>query len=191
MKEPKEWWTNDIKNWQSISPDTAKLMLDQSEKLLIETIESAKIISAKTTQLVAFLIPLSTLLAGYLIQNWIRNGFDYLSITANLCLLCLAVSAYYCYKNFRPYKIAITGEYPHDIVTSKYIDNSFTKDEQYLNLLLNVCDNIENRILVNDDFNTDSIRNNRIAIKALFIIPFCPLLGYLLSLLFFALHCGL
>jgi hypothetical protein len=190
MKD-KKWWVNDINKWDKINKDTAQLMLKQSEKLLDETIETAKTISAKSTQLMTILIPLSTILVGYLMQNLAKNGLNYLSITSILGLVCIVISALYCYKNFTPYEIALSGEYPHDIVASKYIDNSFTEKQQYLNMVLNVCDNIENRILANDKFNTSRMRNNDIAIKALFIIPFCPVSAYLLLLLFDVLHCGL
>ena len=189
--EEKKWWVNDINKWDKINKDTAKLMLEQSEKLLDETTETAKTISAKSTQLVTILIPLATIIAGYLIQNLVKNGLDYLSITSILCLICISIGAIYCYKNFKPYKIAVAGEYPHDIVASKYIDNTFTDKQQYLNMILNVCDNIENRIVANDDFNTSSMKNNDIAIRALFIIPFCPVCAYLILLLYQLLHCVL
>ncbi len=186
-----KWWVNDINKWDKISKDTAQLMLDQSGKLLAESTKTAETISAKSTQLVTILIPLATILSGFLIQNLTKNGWDYLSVTSILCLACISIGGWYCYKNFRPYKIAVAGEYPHDIVASKYIDNTFTEEQQYLNMLLNVCDNIENRVLANDGFNESSMRNNKTAIKALFVIPFCPVLSYLLLLLYHVLHCVL
>jgi hypothetical protein len=185
---PENKWKAYPKNWTLIEKDTAQLMLSQSEKLLNETTETAKLISAKSSQLVTIIITLSTITVGYLIQNLIATGFSYMSITAILVLLCLVVSSYYCYCNFKPYKIYVSGEYPHDIITSNFIDNDFTNDQKYVNLILNICDNIESRILLNEDLNDLSAKNNRIAIVFLFLIPFCPAVAYFLLIFFHAIH---
>lgn len=186
-----ERWSNSISNYDKITKETAQLMLDQSTKLLIETSETAKGISTKATQLIAILIPLSTVLIGYVINNlFLKSTFDFLTLTAILCVICVVISSIFCYKNFKPYNINIVGEYPHDIVAPKFVGENFIENQQFVNLLLNVCDNIENRVLENNDLNEKKVKNNLCAINTLFIIPFCPALSYLILLLFHLIHCA-
>lgn len=178
------WWTNDIIKWDKISKETASLMLSQSEKLLTETTETAKLISVKSSQLIAILISLATLITGYLSANILKCGLNFLTITCILIFTCLIISGIYCYKNLKPYKISVLGDYPHNIVCSKFIDISFDSNQQYLNLLLNICDNLENRINSNEVLNLAGTKNNKKALNFLFMIPFCPVLSYLLCLVF-------
>ena len=188
-EEKKEWWSNSIVNYDKITTETANLMLDQATKLLAETSETAKSISAKATQLITILIPLSTVSLGYISNNLLKNTFDFLTLTAILCVALFTLSGMFCYNNFKPYEIHVDGDYPHKLVASKFVDGAFVDNQQYVNLVLNICDNIENKLIANDKSNKKRVKNNEKAINALFMIPACPVLSYLILLLYQWLHC--
>lgn len=191
--ETTQRWTTDIKDWTKISKDTAALMLAQSECLLKETTETAKLISARADRLLPILVTAETGLLIFILQNMVTHAcFNMLYLSALLAFICVLISIIFCYLNFKHYEIRVPGEFPNRLVLSQFVDKPFTEDLQYINMVLSVCENIQDRISKNEIANDYRINNSRKSLRALLWLPICPLVAYLLLQLFPAvLHFGL
>jgi hypothetical protein len=165
-------WKSDIKDWSKISDKTASLMLNQCEALLKETIETAKHISAKAEKLVSILIPIFTLLLAYTLNNYNKLN-EFLPLCALLSLIIIGTSIYFSAKNLFQYTISVPGEYPKNIVISQFIDG-VEENEQYSQILLYVCENIQMRIDCNEHSNKIRSIDNEISLKILLGLPICP-----------------
>lgn len=178
----KSRWVTDVKKWDNLTKDTAALILDQSESLLADTVDTAKSISSKAEKLISILIPITSALVVYLVNSLKTEGFTVLNSSALLIIITLGFSTRFAYKNFTHYDIAVPGEYPNNILTSEYIDTPFINDGQYLNMVYNVCENIQARIEVNEILNKERSENNRRSIFLLALVPFLPIVPYLFFL---------
>lgn len=177
-----EDWKTDIKDWTKIKEKTAKLMLEQSESVLKETLETAKSISTKAEKILTILIPITTALITYLFSKKPSDLFDFLPLTGLSCLPVLLISIGFSYSNFLKYEIAIPGEFPKKLVVSMFIDRDFSEDQQYVNMVLSICENIQRRIDINEVANTKRTTSNTRSIKTLGLLILCPVFSYLLSL---------
>jgi hypothetical protein len=174
-------WKTDIKDWTKISEKTATLMLTQSELVLKEKLETAKSISQKAEKILTILIPITTALITFLFSKKLNEILEFLPLTALLCLPILLISIIFSYYNFLKYEIAIPGEYPKNIATTTFIDQPFTSDQQYVNMVLNICENIQRRIDINEESNRVRRSFNIRSIKTLGLLILCPVISYLLS----------
>ncbi len=178
-------WQNcktDMINWNKITEKTASLMLDQSETALKETIETAKLISSRVDKLISIQLPIATALIVYLFNNRISTITNFLPLTALLSLIIILISLFFCHKAFRKYDIAIPGEYPENIARSEFIDNDFDDNEQYINIVLSICENIQKRLNYNNKINRKRTANSTRAVYALSFLLICPILSYFLYL---------
>ena len=80
----------------------------------------AKTITSKSEKLLSFQIPILTSILVYLF-NTNRNNST-LALTAIIALCIVLISLYFSYQTFKKYDIAVTGEFPKNIVTSQFID---------------------------------------------------------------------
>lgn len=176
-------WSTDIKQWDKLTKDTAVLILNQSESLLRETVESAKIISAKADKLISILIPIESGIVIYILDSSKNKEFDFLSLTAILSFIVVGLSLFFAFKNFQQYNISVTGFHPNTTLISPFIDTDYLDGGQYINMVYNICENLQERITINLKLNAKRTFNNRIAIQLLFILPTCPILSYLFFLI--------
>src|ERR1700722_7706756 len=148
-KNKNEDWKSDIKDWDKITKETANLLLEQGETLLKETVLTAESISKRADRIVTILIPLSAALATYIFNNLscIKN---FLPLTALCCFVVILISLASVYGNFKNYKINVPGEYPKNIMTTTFINNSFNNHQQFINLTMSICENLQRRIAQND-----------------------------------------
>src|ERR1700752_23090 len=121
-------WKSDIKNWTNISEKTATLILNQSEAVLKETIETAKTITARAERFMAILIPICSILLIYFINNITSFG-SFLHLTSFFCLLVVGTSLFFCVKNMFKYTISVTGELPKNLAKSEFIENDIDEKE--------------------------------------------------------------
>lgn len=185
--EEKEWKT-DIKNWTKISESTAKIMLDQSETSLKETIETAKVITAKADKLISLLFPAIIALVVYLGNNLLCNPINFLTITAFFSLIVLLISFKKAYNAFKQYKIEASGDYPSRIFRTELIDKDFTEKQQYINVVLSISENIQRKILFNKSCNAIRTSDNHISMDTLKYLFFCPIVSFLFLALCHHLH---
>lgn len=176
-------WKTDVVQWDKITNETASLILEEGETVLKETVETAKSISEKADRLITILLPIASAIIIFLINNINPFKFNFLNVSAILILPVVFVSLWYCYQNFKHYDIAIPGFPPSHTLISKLLDNSFTDRQQYLNMVITLCENTQDRIEINETLNVSRTRYSRMAIKWLFLIPFCPVLSAVLLFL--------
>lgn len=171
-------WVSDIKDWTKVSKETADLILSQGESVLTEDVSTAQSISTKAEKLISILTPIASAIVVYLFS---KSGqtLNFLTLTAILSFIVLGLSIFFAYRNFRHYEISVPGDYPKKLAASKFIDNALTPDQQYINMVLSICENIQARIDLNERLNSKRIDNSRISITLLIILPLCPVLSYL------------
>jgi hypothetical protein len=177
-----EDWKTDIKDWTKITEKTAALMLEQCESVLKETLETAKSISAKAEKILTILIPIATALITYLFSKKLSELLYFLPLTGLFCLPVLLGSIAFSYFNFLKYEIAIPGDEPKKLVVSAFIDQNFSDNQQYVNMVLSICENIQRRIDINERANAIRTTWNTRSIKTLGLLILCPVFSYLLSL---------
>lgn len=185
LMSTKKMWKTDIKKWSSISEKTAALMIAEGELALKETLEVQKSISAKAERIISLLIPAISALTIYLMNVVQEKGLAalgrYLPLCAALSVGLLLVSVSFTYVCFKEYKAFTGGEYPKNLVTSMFIDNEFNHSEQYLNMVISICENIQLRIDENDSVIRFRMRFHVASTRVLLALPLCPILAYFLS----------
>ena len=182
-----EKWKSDILNWTLISKETASLIINQSESLLKETIDTSKTITAKSEKLLSFQVPGGLATIVYFFNNY-KVGDSFLLLTSILCFIVIFVSLCFSFKTFRKHIIYVTGEYPKNIATSKYIDCHLDEHQQYINLVLSICENTQNRIDANRLLSEKRSKSNEAALIVLVTVVLCPIAAQLILWLFPAMH---
>lgn len=173
-------WKTDIKDWTKISEKTATLMLNQCETALKETLDTAKSISVRADRFISIILPIMSVLIIYVINN-INVWCEILPLSAISAVLLLILALAYCIPNFWKYEICIPGEYPKNIVVSQFIDNDFDHNQQYLNMVLSICENIQIRIDINDKNNEIRTKRNKRCLITLLCLPLSIPFGMLLE----------
>jgi hypothetical protein len=176
-----ENWKSDIIDHSKITDKTASIILAQSESALKETIVTGSGISTRAERLVSFLIPISTGLLLYCIGE-IKNFGSFMHLSACLALICASISLWFCVQNMFNYVISVVGEEPQNVLSSNMIDDFVGphKDHQHINMIVALCQNIQDRINNNRSTNLKRIINNEYSLKALLILPICPLVSALI-----------
>ncbi|MDI6033117.1 hypothetical protein QLS91_08535 [Flavobacterium sp. LB2P84] len=173
-----EEWRTDIIRWNKISLETAELYLGLAEKRLDETVETAKNISDKNEKLLTLCISLITLILSYIsVSSWKLVGVDYFITTLVVMISFLLVQLWFLVRNIMVFKIGTKGEEPKYILTENFVGKQ-KKNEQYLNLVLHVCEIYQNKINCNHTVNAK--RNNRLVI-AIYLFIGLPI-SFLLAL---------
>jgi hypothetical protein len=183
VPSPKQIWRIPIKfaEWGSISKDSIDFIYSQAELLLQETLDTAKGIGLKADRIITILSPLTAALIIYVLNNVCSIG-EFLPLTALLSVAVLILSIGFSYRNFQNYKIRVGGDYPKEMLTIENLKKIPDEKQQYLNLVINQCEILQDRIDKNDIDNIRRQKRNTAALKILVfgLIP-CPVLGYFFS----------
>lgn len=158
-------WSTDIKKWTSISQETAKLYLELAEKRLDESVDTSKNITSRNNLLLMLCVTLLSGLSGYLSSVASEDLFTKLlplsAFTAiALVVPALAILAY----NALPFKVGTKGEEPKCIVRSSFIDAEYDNHEQFVNLVLQICETYQFKLDENLEVNTK--RQSRLSIAS-------------------------
>ena len=181
-------WKTDIKNWNKISDKTASLLINQCETALKETNDTAKGISVRADKIISILLPIASGIIIYILNTPITKANIFLVLTGFFSLIVIVFSLWLSYKSYKRYEVAIPGQFPEKILRSKFIDNDFDEKQQYLNLVVNICEDIQDRIDFNISKSNIRMANNTTSVYVLFLLPICPIVGYLISFLLRS-HC--
>src|SRR5688572_6661953 len=174
-------WRTDIKDWRKLSKETADFIFAQAETLLKETLDTANSITVRAERIITLQVPLVVALLAYIFNN-LKDISSFLPLTALLCALVIISSIAACYNNFKKNEIDVPGEYPKNILTSRLIENKFDDKEQYLNMVINQCENLQLRIDKNDKLNILRLKRNMRSLNIfIFGLILCPIVGYLAS----------
>ena len=142
-------WETDIVKWNKISKETASFYVELAEKRLDETVETSKNISEKNDKLLTISITLITAILSYIINtNFITTTEKYFKVVLIIMLIFLSIQVYFLFKNIIQFKIGTKGEEPQFILLKKYIKD-YNKEEQFLNLSLQICETYQNKIKSN------------------------------------------
>lgn len=173
-------WTHEINDWTKISEKTAGLMLSASEKALSESIETFKNHSAKTDKLLSICLPILTVLVGVLINKIVGDQKlnDFIFFASVYATIIVLISSFFITKNLFPSELCVAGAEPKMILKTELIDNDLEKDEQYINMIITLCENYQNSISRNRITNNKRNKNNVLAIKILLFLPISPLLSW-------------
>ncbi len=178
-------WRTNIENWNKISKDSASLFLELAEKRLDETVETFNNISNRNERLLGFSITLITAILGYLTSLKSNTNYNlYILIVSVLVLAMLFVQLFYLFKNLFSFKIGTKGEEPKLILNQNFVEG-YDDDEQYLNLVLQICESYQMKIENNHKVNKIRNKNFMIAIYLLLGIPISFLLAFVFHCLFF------
>lgn len=173
-------WNFDVVQWDKLTKDSANFLLSQAEKYLNETVDSSKTISEKSNKLIALIAPGSIALLVYIFNRLNeRTGlFEFVFLSAVLCVPVLLRSIYFLYKNIGHYRVFVSGELPKNIATKEFIDNDFDENEQYINYVINSLEHIQYKIDQNARNNEIRSRNNEKALKNLLFLLACPVISF-------------
>lgn len=180
----KQYWKSDIVYYNKITKESGSLILDQSSALLEETLDTAKSIASKAEKIITIILPITSAILIYLIHAIPKEGLNLLTLSGIFAFMVLCISLTFSYLNFKHYHIYVPGIHPKTYLNSRFINTEYTPEEQYGNLVLVMGENIQDRIEENEILNFERTRNNRMALKWLFAIIFCPLLSFLVLLLY-------
>jgi hypothetical protein len=160
------FWETDIKEWNKLTKDSAQLYISQSETLLSGTVDTANNISSTTDKLFGLISTLLTICINYSITG---TDINLKAISIAVSLNCF-ISLIMLLPNLNKYSICLPGEEPKNIFTSNFIDNDYTFEEQYQNLVFQIIQTIQSRITQNHKINNrrqDTIQRVRYALVML------------------------
>lgn len=179
-KELEITWRPEIDNWQHTSKDLAEFFFSQAEKLLKETIEISDSITTKAYNIILVLIPLVSVLAGFIVGYQDQSGNQVLVILATACLIGFLYSLFEALRVFMPKTIVFLGSQPKKLVNPAYIISSESKDIQIIEVLYSECANLQAAIEANDESNNKRLSRIKRAIIASIVSPILSLLIFCL-----------
>jgi hypothetical protein len=177
-----ERWQTNIEDWTKLTEQSAQFYINQAESRLKSTEDTANILTTSNDRLLGITTSLVSVSIGYLFAG---NQIYLQAVSFFVLLVCL-IAGFYLIQNMSKYEIYTVGEEPKIIFNSPFIDNSYTKSQQYLNLVFQMMETIQMKIDKNHLINF--VRQARLdkAKKVLLTIPlafalaavYLHLLGY-------------
>jgi hypothetical protein len=170
---PKMAWTIDQSiNIDRLSMDELKLIFNQAEKLLNDTVKEGESIASKTMSMITLMAGLLIALGGYIISIW--KGFsaltnkDLVGIVGCLYLLGVLI---YVINNVMTHKYLMVGSQPENLVNSTYIDNEITGSKMLLLLYINEIEDYNRRIANNTTLNHRHWRRYNASLRLFLFFP--------------------
>jgi hypothetical protein len=138
-----------LTDFKVLTDKTAALFYSESEKRLIETINTFNIWSDKAFKLLSLLLPSIVLLTGYIYND----GIDWNKAPAVALLLLNIISIVLIVITISPYSIQPNGTLPSNLFVQ---DNLFpdSNNSQYIGWVVNLCENMEDKIHTNNIVNS-------------------------------------
>jgi|JI10StandDraft_1071094.scaffolds.fasta_scaffold1178287_1 hypothetical protein len=174
-------WKTDIVNWPKLTVESAKLYITQAENRLTGTVETSKIITAKTELLSA----ISITIISASIYYFFNGNIPFVKAISFFAFILMLPICFFLIKNWKKYEVATVGEEPQKIFTSKFIDTEFSENEQYINLVFQVMETLQFKIDLNHQTNTVRQRNLTIAKRCFLALPLVFILAT-----FYQYYCG-
>lgn len=140
-------------NWEKLELDTAKFILEESEKFLSETIDTAKILTDRAVNIMQFSIPLSLALIGILSSKDINPLLYQISFIG---LVAAIIVSSLCFKVYKLYQIRPLGNTPIGMINSKKME--FRGEQQLKVYLISAIHGIQISIEFNETANSERSR---------------------------------
>lgn len=137
----------EIKDWNRMQPEVAKFILDQSEKKLIETVETAERHTQRALNVLTVCLPATLIVASYILETDERSSMYGMAI---IVLTTLVVIAWLSIKVYRIYEIHTVGNNPKKLIRE---DDNVADDE--LQFVVETIESIERRITFNVEKNRE------------------------------------
>jgi hypothetical protein len=177
---PEMAWTIDQSiNVDRLSMDELKLIFNQAEKRLDETVKRGESIASKTMSMITLMAGLLIALSGYIISIW--KGFpaltnkDWVGIVGCLYLLGLLI---YVINNVMTHKYLVVGSQPEDLINSTYSGEDISGSKILLLMYINEIENYNWRIDYNTTLNRRCWRRYLISVRVFLLFPLVLALLY-------------
>lgn len=168
-------WTTDIKEWATISHESAQFYISQAESRLKATEDTSNALNASNDRLLSIVTSLVSVSIGYLFAG----TQPYLQAVSFFTLIVCLVSGIFLLLNLEKYSIYTVGEEPKIIFNSPFIDNQYNPSQQYLNLVCQMMETIQFKIDQNHLTNSKRIARLEKAKRIVLLIPLAFLLAAL------------
>jgi predicted PurR-regulated permease PerM len=165
-------------NWDKLNEDTAKFILEQSEKNLSEMIQAADVLTSRANTILQFSVTSIAVLTGFIYSDFSKG--DLLTHLAIIGLLFLVVISILAIIVNSLYKVVPVGNSPKNMIS----DEKVLHEKQTIVFLYNSIKNIQKSLDKNDTRNrsrADKILTIQrlIWIGLSFELIFYPVLYYL------------
>jgi len=140
-------WKADVVEWEKISVDTYKFVIDQAKEQLDEIIEESQTITIRSMSiLLSYIVALSGLL-GYAFseKSKITHGNGWI-ICFSICIAIISIYSFILlFQLIYPKDVFYKGSPPEEIFYQE-IFNGLTAEESYKSLLYNEVERIQDKI---------------------------------------------
>jgi hypothetical protein len=173
------WTIGESLNIDRVSMEELKLIFNQAEKRLDNTVKEAESIASRTMSIVTLISGVVIALCGYTISIW--KGIsalaikDWIAIFGCLYLLGLLI---YIISNIITHRYFMGGSDPERLVNSTYEDDEIPRSKMLLLLYINEIEHYNSRITNNSALNHQGWRRYRISVRLLLVFPFVLALLY-------------
>lgn len=167
-----------------ITEQEAKFLLEHSEKMLKDTLDTNTLILSRVTNLTTVTSTLMIALFGYSLSRYVNQvKLDNLLLTAVIGLAYLFFIAILLFKNVRPNAYYSVGSEPMVLFTSN-VFNERNRDYRMIVIYVNEIHEYQNRIAHNKSVNEKRWELYKIALILVVLTPVALTITYLLLRLF-------
>jgi hypothetical protein len=172
-KKEVEQWTTDIKDWQSLDPEAASLLLSLAQQHLTATIDSANIISSTRDKYMTVTTAVVTAAISYAVAG--TN--DSLTLASCMTIALCLIAYIFLNLNLNQYQIYPLGREPKTVFTEKMV-GQYRGQNQYLGIVFAVMERIQQKIDHNKRINATRLKNNSRARIAILCVPFATVVAH-------------
>lgn len=169
----KQAWTTDIKDWQSLDPASASLLIELAQQRLAATIDSANIITSTRDRY----ITINTAVITAAISYAVAGNNDSLTLASSMTIALCMLTYVFLYRNLNAYSIYPLGREPKNVFIEKLV-GPYQGQHQYLAIVFAVLESIQLKIDHNTVVNGQRVRNNKWAQRSIACVPLIILLAH-------------
>ena len=173
------WTINQSINVDRLSMDELKLIFNQAEKHLDDTVKQGENIASKTMSMITLMAGLLIALSGYIISVWKNStpftNKDLVGIFGSLYILGILI---YVINNIMTHKYSIAGSTPEELIDVIRFNEDAPHDKMLLLMYLNEIEDYNGRIANNETLNRRSWRRYRISVYLFLFFPLFLVLLY-------------
>lgn len=142
-----------VLNKSKLTPEDAKFIFDQAEKVLKHTLEDSNTIVSRTTTLITILVTLTAAFFGYFINQLNAASKAHIDWTALIGLLYLFSIIIYTYPNLKPSTYLVTGALPKDLFIDLFFNPAISDKQRIISYYVSEFENYQFKIEKNSEIN--------------------------------------
>lgn len=158
-------WEADVKDWEKVSIDSYKFIIEQAKERLNEVIEESQAITKNGMTILLSYIALLSAILGYIFSTKLSGKND--AFTILVVIMIAALSAYVfslLFKLILPKDVFYKGSPPKETFF-KEVFEGLTPEEGYKSLLYNELERIQDKIERMEDSNKRRCDNYKKMLK--------------------------